>query len=225
VSDLPPGLKDFGERLERAAQRGVDERRCGAAPPRRRPRWLRSIGLPVLAGLVAGAVSAGAVRIGDREGGPIERDAPARKAPTDLAVVLATATDDPVGGPPWVVRPYTDAGGRECAQVGRLREGVFGQVQRGRFRPLPATATGSCHRAGAATPLIAVDRHGPVGLTLVFGLAVDRTTVTVRMGAEVQRVNPGGFGAFLTIFDSARPGTRVFVTSKVGGRTRVDNLR
>jgi hypothetical protein len=222
VSDLPPGLKAFGERLERAAERDVEARRRAAVPPRSRPHRLRNIGLPVLAGLVAGVVSANAVRIGDREGPPIERDAPARKASKDPSVVLATATQDPSGGPPWVVRPYTDMRGRECAQIGRLHDGVFGQVQRGRFRPRPTTAAGSCHRAGAATPLVIVERRGTVGLTLVFGLAVDRATVTVRMGDEVRRVQPRGFGAFLAIFEGADPHVRVVVTSKSGGWERAD---
>ncbi len=220
MSDLPPGLKAFGERLERAAERDVEGRRRAAVPPRRRPSRLRNIGLPVLAGLVAGAVSASAVRIGDREGAPIQPDAPARKAPKDPSVVLATATKDPGAGPPWAVRVYTDARGRECTQVGRLRDGVFGQVQLGTFRQLPAT--GACHRGGTGVPLIAVERHGPVGLTLVFGLAVDRATVTVRRGDEVRRVQPRGFGAFLAIFEGADPRVRVAVTSKAGGRERVD---
>lgn len=220
MSDLPPGLKQFGERLERAAERDIEARRLAAVPARRRAHRLRSIGLPVLAGLVAGAVSASAVRIGDREGAPIQSDAPARKAPKDPSVVLATATKNPSGGPPWVVRQYTDARGRECAQVGRLREGVFGQVQLGRFRRLPAA--GSCHRGGTGAPLVIVQWRRPIALTLVFGLAVDRATVTVRRGDEMRRVQPRGFGAFLAIFEGADPRVRVVVASKAGGRERID---
>jgi hypothetical protein len=220
VSDLPPGLEEFGERLAQAAERDVGEQRRG------RLRWMtpRNIGLPVVAGLVAGAMSATAVSIVDSGGDPIEPERSGLQAPADPTVVRGTATDDPSGGPPWVVRAYTDAGGRECVDVGRLRDGVFGRVQRGRFRPLPTSGRRTCAAEGSSGPLVAVARFATVNLTLVFGLAVDRSTVSVTAGDVVQRVQPVGFGAFLTIFQGAK--RRAFVVrSKVEGRTQADRFR
>lgn len=226
MSELPPGLDDFGRRLEEAAAREIDERERG--PSRRRRRRWRNLGLPVVAALLAAAVSAGAVKLIDGGAGdPIEPDSgdDSRRlqAPRDPAVIVSSATDDPAGGPPWVVRAFTNAAGTDCVQVGRLRDGIFGQVQGTQFRPLPASAPGTCATAAARGPLVAVRRIA-AQRTLVFGLAVDRTTVTVRVGDREQRVRPAGFGAFVAVFAGATPGQQVVVRSKVNGRTSVRRL-
>lgn len=224
MSELPPGLDDFGRRLEQAAAREIDERERARAPRR---RW-RILGLPVVAALLAAAVSAGAVKLVDGGAGdPIDpergSDSARLQAPRDPAVVVSSATDDPAGGPPWVVRAYTDTRGQECVQIGRLRDGVFGEVQGARFRPLPASVPGTCATAAATGPLVAIRRTG-TDRTLVFGLAVDRTTVTVRIGDREQRVRPAGLGAFVAVFEGAAPHEPVVVRSKVNGRTSVRRL-
>lgn len=220
MSDLPPGLEKFGARLEQAAQRDIAERR-GASRGRRR---LRDIGLPLGAALTAAAVSAGAVHLVDRQGAPItpERGSgTAYQAAKDPAVIEATATANPSGGPPWVVRAYTGPSGRECIQVGRLRDGVFGQVQPDGFRRLPASAQGACASPTARGPLVTVVRRPSMNVTLVFGLAVDRTPVSIRYGAQHRRVRPAGFGAFLAVFDGARLRQPVVIRSRVAGRLDV----
>jgi hypothetical protein len=223
VSELPPGLDDFGRRLEQAAAREIDERER-QRPPRR--RW-RNLGLPVIAALLAAAVSAGAVKLVDGTGDPITPDRGADsarlQAPRDPAVIVSSATDDPAGGPPWVVRAFTNTAGRDCVQVGRLRDGVFGQVQGARFRPLPASAPGTCATAAATGPLVAIRRTGQQR-TLVFGLAVDRAPVTVSVGDHVRRVRPAGLGAFVAVFEGATAHQPVVVRSKVNGRTSVRRL-
>jgi hypothetical protein len=217
VTGLPPGLEDFGERLQQAAERDVAKRR----PERRRGRWTRSIGLPVAAAVVAAAVSAGAVRVVDRGGDPIEPEAGGNAvlAPAkDPTVVSASAAANPSGGPPWVLRVYTSASSRECAQIGRLRDGVFGQVQLAKFRPLPSSASGTCAHADERGPLVAVSRLPGQSLTIVFGLAVDRSPVTVRFGGRERRVRPVGFGAFIAVFEGVDRHAKIVVRSKVGGR-------
>jgi hypothetical protein len=226
MSGLPPGLEDFGRRLEQAAERDVAARRR-----QRLSRRARGVGLAGAAALVAAAVSAGAVRIADRGG---ERIAPPEQgggvstlhAARDPAVVMATATADPSGGPPWVVRAFTNAAGRPCVYAGQLRNGVFGRIQGGRFRALPAGTPGAlCAHADDRGPLLVVSRDARRQLTLVFGLAIDRSPVTVRVGRRERRVQPAGFGAFMTVFSGADPRERIVVRSKVGGRDNVQRPR
>jgi hypothetical protein len=218
MSDLPPGLEDFGARLEQAARRDIAERRRAS----RRRRRLRDIGLPVGAALAAAAVSAGAVRIVDRQGAPIapeRKSGSAYQAAKDPAVVEATAVANPSGGPPWVVRAYTTPDNRECVGVGRLLHGVFGQLQAGQFRRLPGSAQATtCGNATAREPLVIVVRRAPMDVTLVYGLAVDRTPVSVRVGGRHQRVTPAGFGAFLAVFSGARLHEPAVIRSRVAGQ-------
>lgn len=225
MSRLPPGLDEFGARLEEAAARDIQHRKRDR---RQRARW-RGLGLPVVAALLAAAVSASAVRLVD--GGTGNRIEPERgdsgaqlQASRDPAVVVASQADDPAGGPPWVVRAYTNVAGNECVQVGRLRDGVFGQVQGGQFRPLPPSAPGTCATtAETRAPLLAV-RRTSAHRTVVFGLAVDRAPVTVRLGAREQRVRPAGLGAFVVVFVGAARDAPVVVRSSVDGRVTVRRL-
>lgn len=231
MTDLPPGLQDFGARLEQAAARDVEGReheRRRTEERRRHARW-RSLGLPVVAALLAAAVSAGAVRLVDSGSGDrIEAesgDSSAQlQAPVDPAVVMSSRAEDPVGGPPWVVRAFTNVAGDECVQVGRLRNGIFGQVQDGRFRPLPATAPATCAKVDEARrPLIAV-RHSSSRRTVVFGLAVDRAPVTVRVAGREQRVRPAGLGAFVVVFAGVARDEPVVVRSSVDGQISTRRL-
>lgn len=225
MSSLPPGLDDFGRRLEQAAAREI-EQHAPERRPRRGRRW-RTLGLPVVAAVLAAAVSAGAVKLADDGTGdpiaPEPGDERARlQAPEDPAVIVSSAADDPEGGPPWVVRAFTDPVGRECLQVGRLRDGVFGQLQQGQFRRLPGSAPGTCAPEGTEGPLIAV--RTAAQRTVVYGLAVDRTTVTVRLGDRERRVRPAGLGAFVAVFTGMERDEVVLVRSQANGRTIVRRL-
>ena len=224
MTDLPPGLDEFGADLERAAAREIEGRRKAR---RQVTRW-RGLGLPVVAALLTAAVSAGAVKIVDRGTGdpiaPEHGDSGAQlQAPIDPAVVVASQAEDPAGGPPWVVRAFTNVAGDECVQVGRLRNGTFGQMQGGQFRPLPPSAPGTCATAEGRAPLISV-RYSSSRRTVVFGLAVDRAPVTVRVGTREQRVRPAGWGAFVAVFVGAARDEPIVVRSSVDGRTSVWRL-
>jgi len=228
MSRLPPGLDEFGRRLEQAAAREIDERERERDRERPRRRRWRNLGLPVIAAVLAAAVSAGAVKLVDGGSGdpitPDRGDDSARlQAPRDPAVIVSSATDDPAGGPPWVVRVFSNTAGRDCVQIGRLRGGVFGQVQRGQFRPLPPSAPGTCSTGTASGPLVAVRRTAE-HRTVVFGLTVDRTPVSVTVGDRSQRVRPAGLGAFVAVFEGATAGQPIVVRLEVNGRTRVLRL-
>jgi hypothetical protein len=221
-SDLPPGLEEFGVRLAKVAEIRAEEERHA----RKRRRW-RSFVLPVAVTVVTAAAGAGAVKIVDRAGkGKPLKPEPGKGAQTlqpakDPAVVTSSAVADPDGGPPWVLRAYTNAEGGSCVQVGRLSGGDFGQVQRGEFRKLPTSAPGQCSVADERGPLVAVERRG-ANRTLVYGLAVDRDApVTVSVGDVRKRVRPAGLGAFVTVFTGADRTLPIVVTSKAGGRTIV----
>jgi hypothetical protein len=170
-------------------------------------------------------VSAGAVRIADRSGDPIAPELGSggqNQAAKDPAVIESSAAANPGGGPPWVVRAYTTGTGRECIQVGRLRGGRFGQVQAGRFRALPASAAGgSCAPAGAPEPQVAVSMWPLLNLVVVFGLGVDPSPVSVSFGTQHRRVKPGGFGAFIAVFEGSGRDQPIVVRSRVGGRLHV----
>jgi hypothetical protein len=230
MSDLPPGMKDFGERLERAAEREIAQRgsapREGAKAPRRQRSRLRSFGIPALAALAAAAVSAGAASVVTRSGDPIAPKPLAGGAVhRDPSVVEKSAAANPAGGPPWVLRIYTDARGRECIGLGRLQDHVFGEIQGGRFRPVPRSAQGACAATVGARPLIAVERRSAIGLTIVLGLADDPAPVTVRVGDRERTVTPAALGAFVTVFSAADPEEPVAVRSTVDGRVEVRRLR
>lgn len=224
--DLPPGLDEFGAQLERAVEReleGEEGRRS-----RRPPRLLRAIGLPVAAALAAAAVTAGAVRIADREGPPIQPDKggaiTSLQPPEDPTVVFSSAVADPGGGPAWVVRVYSNPAGQDCVKLGRLRDGVFGQVQGGRFRKLPASAEGTCLPASSPRrALVAMERRGAVKLTAVFGISPDREPVSVRYRGRDRVVSPVALGAFLTLLGGADPSATIVVRTRVDGR--VDERR
>jgi hypothetical protein len=119
------------------------------------------------------------------------------------------------------VRAYTGAEGRECVQVGQLRDGVFGRVQSGTFRALPASMPGNCGHPNARGALVAVSREAAVDLTLVFGLAVDRSPVRIRFGDREQVVRPVGLGAFVAVFAGDDRRVPIVVRSKVGGSVDV----
>ncbi|MGI8624125.1 MAG: hypothetical protein ACR2NB_11730 [Solirubrobacteraceae bacterium] len=202
MTDLPPGLEEFATRLRHAA--GADAARA----PARRRRVLRRLAPPVMAALLAGAVGASAVGLLDPgQGPPIapdEADTSRLKPPKDPGVVAASAVDDPGGGPPWVVRVSTDAAGRECAQVGRLRDGLFGQIQDGRFRELPSAAPGVCGPQDRPRTLAAVEIHAEPARTVVFGLSAIRRPLRISVGPHIAIIRPVGLGAYVAVFTGAR---------------------
>jgi hypothetical protein len=223
VTKRPPG--DLPPRLEQAVAREV----AAGRGPRRRRR-LRSLGLPVVAAVAAAAASAGAISVFDgTDGTPIapERGAlgAAERPADDPAVVVSSAAANPNGGPPWVARVFTNAAGGTCIDVGRLRDGEFGEVQQGRFRVLPRSAPGTCGRPDARGALIADELHPQQDVTIVFGIAVDRDPVTIAVGERRRRVRPAGLGAFVAVFPGADPHRSVVVRTRGAGPAGARRLR
>jgi hypothetical protein len=127
-------VSDVFDDLEGQLRRAVRDRRAA------RPSWIRRghRRASVFALLATLLISAGALAAG----GVIQIGAPAGTglpgAPSsalrgggilkDTVRLLAISTPDPVGGPPWGMRVYSEKAGEGCVQVGRLLDGKLGAL-------------------------------------------------------------------------------------------------
>jgi hypothetical protein len=204
--------------LERQLRQLGEEARAPAPAPvrRRRRRWSGgrgALGVAVGVGIgLAGAAGAAKVFQGDdgstisseKQPGDVVARVPAAERPA-----LARAAD-PGGGPPWTVRLYTGRGGKTCEKVGRVVGGRFGQIlQDGRFKRLPADATGTCGDASAEHLIVNIQVWAPLtgDRTAIFGTA-DRTVLSLSLrfpGAAPMPVPIAADGTFVY----ARRGHRV----------------
>lgn len=196
-SDLLPSLRELGDRLGDAAAREIASEHDGP-PRRRRPRWQPYL----LGGVVATLVAAGGVTATDvftGSGDPVPEE---RSSSSQSGVLTDSAVPDPAGGLPWAVRVFVDPRGRECLQLGRLRDGALGTVQNGQFRPYQGRPNGSCADLGKV-PLVAVvdQRSEPTARTVVFGFSRVRGPVTIRIGGASRRVTPGALGAYVAVYE------------------------
>ena len=177
VSDLPPGLDDFGRRLEQAAAREIEERE------RERRRTAPALAQPRPAGRGGAARGGGERRCRQaRRRGSGDPIAPESGDDSDAAAGAAGSCGD---------RQQRDRrpGGRAAVGRARLHEHRGHGLRAGRaparrrLRPGPGRrSSGRCRhrrreraprppRAGRSSPCGA----SPTQRTLVFGLAVDRT--------------------------------------------------
>ena len=195
-SDLLPSLRELGDRLGDAAAREIALEQ-DAPPRRRRRRWQPY----VFGGIVATLVAAGGVTATDiftGSGDPVPEE---RSSPSQPGVLTDSAAQDPAGGLPWAVRVFVDDRGRECLQLGRLRDGALGTVINGQFRRYQGRPNGPCGDLGE-TPLIAAveQRSQPTARSVVFGLSRVQGPVTIRIGDSVRRVRPGALGAYVAVY-------------------------
>ncbi len=195
-SDLMPSLRELGDRLGDAAAREIASEQ-DAPPRRRRRRWQPY----VFGGIVATLVAAGGVTATDiftGSGDPVPEE---RSSPSQPGVLTDSAAQDPAGGLPWAVRVFVDERGRECLQLGRLRDGALGTVINGQFRRYQGRPNGPCGDLGE-TPLIAAveQRSQPTARSVVFGLSRVQGPVTIRIGDSVRRVRPGALGAYVAVY-------------------------
>lgn len=201
---LPPPFDDFGNRLEEAARRQIEDERIAAS--RRRARRRRKALLGTLAAVfVPAAALAGVSSVLDDPGRPLSlpaQDVPADAAPaTDPTVVATSAVPDPDGGLPWAVRVFGNPAGEQCVGVGRLRLGRLGRVRGREFRPLPTNAPGVCGDVEADGLVYAIERRAqPVARTVVFGLSDGRGPIVFQAGGRERTIRARALGTFLLVF-------------------------
>jgi hypothetical protein len=138
--------------------------------------------------------------------------APEHLLPGPAPVVVGARAPDPAGGPDWAVRTYVSRRGGLCAELGRLRGDVFGDVGAdGAFAPRHEGATGTC-AGDPSERLVAAIRHAPAtdgeaARTVLFGAS--------GRGLRELRVSPrgepgldlavGARGSFVAVFAGIRP--------------------
>jgi hypothetical protein len=157
--------------------------------------------------LTAAALGAAALGVAAASvvvGGSTARE-PESSAPVAGSERIGPAAPDPVAGPDWVLRSYTSTSGGSCAEVGRLRDGRFGQIDAaGAFRELPLDPGGACGDLAAEPVIVAVNAYSErvrrAARTVLFGRAsADVTDVRVRRRDGALRARPaiGPAGGFL----------------------------
>jgi hypothetical protein len=213
--DLLPSLRELGDRLGDAAAREIAAEHEGSGRRRRRPRWRHFLFGGLIAALVgAGAVTATDVFTGSGDPLPDERQPASRSG-----VLTDSAAEDPSGGLPWAVRVFVDDRGRECLQLGRLRDGVLGQVESGRFRPFSGQPNGACGDLRRTPAFAVVERRvQPAARTIVFGLTRSTEEVRVRIAGQDRLIPPGALGAYVTVYEGRPDLEDASVTVTVDGR-------
>lgn len=218
---LPPSLDDLGERLREAAAREAEvDRRV----ERLRRRYRRRAAAAVVLGLVVpiGGV-AGADRLLDREGEPSSGlppgDSPELVAAGD-GLVPASATADPDGGPPWVMRVFVNRKGEECVDVGRMRRGRFGQVTPdGAFHHQPRPGSGMCGKLAADEGFWVMQQDWPhLRRVVVYGLAPAGARVDLDVDGRVRAVTAGALGTWIVVLPTTDRELRMSASVEIGGR-------
>ena len=208
-----PSVAELGDRLGDAAAREIaaeQERR------RRRFRFNPFLLAAILAALVgAGTVTATGVFTG--EGEPVQGDKEGTAA--QPGVLTDSAAADPAGGLPWALRVLVDDRGRECLQLGRLRDGALGMVTGGQFHRFEGEPNGSCGHLRDDGYALLVDRRAvPAERTIVYGRVLDDGPVVIRMDGERTTREPGALGAFVAAYEGLRDLSDLSVTLTIDGR-------
>lgn len=222
---LPPVLAQLGRDFRAAAQRDIDVEREIAARERRRrwPRRRRNALLFAVGALACAGAGAGASGLlSGEDGHPLPQEPSARieQPAADPGVVPTSATADPVGGPPWALKVFTNAAGQDCLALGRLRGGTLGRLVNGTFRPSPIDAAGTCFDLSRES-LYATMKALPSGdsRTVVYGIARDRRPVAVTIGGRTATVTPRGQGTFIVVLRGVVPGPAQVRTTDAAGKT------
>lgn len=194
--DLLPSLRELGDRLGDAAGREIAAERVGRAPRSRR-RWHPYL-LGALVATLAGAGAVTATDVFTGSGDPVHGE---RQSGPQSGVLVDSAQADPGGGLPWAMRVFGDDRGRECMQLGRLRDGALGTVEAGQFRPFEGESTGACGDLHGDHVVSAVERRTlPAARTIIYGLTRAREPVLIRVDGERRKVTPGALGAYVAVF-------------------------
>jgi hypothetical protein len=183
----PPDPDDRARAADAAFYRSLVElgERTSAlqSPHRRRHRLVRVVVLTLLAilALVSAAV---ATKVFLAHDDPVKTDRDPgeniAQAPADRRFGAARAKD-PHNSTLWGVRLYYNDSGETCALVGAVDHGRLGQIQNGKFRPLPQRASGECHNM--ADHIFVARRtytDTPEPRTILYGQA-DRTITALQL--------------------------------------------
>jgi hypothetical protein len=209
--DRLPSLETLGERLGDAAAREI-----AAEQERRRRFRIKPFLLGVVVATLVGAGAVTATDVFTGSGDPVPEE---RQGASQAGVLTDSAAADPGGGLPWAMRVFVDAGGKECMQLGRLRDGVLGMVQSGQFRPYQGEPNGMCGDLRDTGYFSAVERRTyPAKRTIAYGLVRSDDPVRVRFGEEVRTVQPGALGAYIAVFEGVKDPSTGSVTLTVDGR-------
>lgn len=224
-----PREHEAARRLEESFRRLGEERarERRSAPGTRATRGL--VGALGLVAVVAAAATGSKVFLAD--GGAID-PAPGgiphglSHSPADRRLAEAKAGDprEPIR---WGMRLYTSASGDACVVLGRLVDGRLGLVQSGRFKRLPAGATGVCSDLTKMHVLVTLRRYGdvviPGGRTVLYGVT-DRTirSLTIRsLPARRQPVPIAADGTFIAVLDGPNKLRNAqLIIDGVSGRTK-----
>jgi hypothetical protein len=209
--DRLPSLDLLGDRLGDAAAREIAAEEEG----RRRFRFNPFLLAAILAGLVgAGTVTATGVFTGT--GDPVQGD---KEGTAQPGVLTDSAVADPGGGLPWALRVFVDDRGRECIQLGRLRDGALGMVANGQFHPYEGEPNGSCGGPREDGYAVIVDHRAvPAERTIVYGRVLDDDPVVIEIDGERTTRRPGALGAFVAAYAGLRDITDATITLTIDGR-------
>jgi len=214
--DLLPSLRELGDRLGDAAGRQIAAERQGPAPRPRRRAWHPYL-LGALVAALAGAGAVTATEVFTGSGEPVTGE---RGPSSQPGVLEDSAAADPGGGLPWAIQVFVGDGGRECLQLGRLRDGALGTVESGRFRRFSGPPTGACGDLRTDAVLTAVERRPQPARTVVYGLTRARRPVRIRVGGKERVVTPGALGAYVSVFTGLPDISEGTVSVVADGRRR-----
>jgi hypothetical protein len=215
-----PSLRELGDRLGDAArQRIAAEHEVTRRATHRRGRRLRTWALAGLAGALVGAGAVGAGELFTGTGDPVPGEQSPSGAMPQAGVLADSAAMDPGGELPWALSVFVDDRGRECVQLGRLRGGQLGTVERGQFRRFSGRPTGQCGDLAGEGLLVWVhQRTQPAARTVVFGLSAGRSAVRVVLGGRERSVEPGALGGFVAVYTGLPDLEGASATTEVGDR-------
>jgi len=191
----PPAFEDLRAQLVAAAERD------NAAAQRERVPWWRRLRIPVIAAVVGlTAASAGVATYFTGSGDPLPKEAAVRGgSPSEPGVLADSAAPDPIqAAPAWVLRLSSNEDGRDCIELGRLKDGQFGQMTGRVFRAQPHS-NALCVALNSDPLLVSVFQRREPPRTVVYGISRDRRPVTVRVGTATRTLRPGGLGAFIGV--------------------------
>lgn len=210
--------REFGRVGREAASRQHRRRSRSRAP--------RAVVVAVLLLLLlAAATVAGTTLLDDGQDLRPERSLPSSVAPApDDARLSPVRVADPVGDLPWGVRLYTNALGKPCIVVGRVKDGQLGVLRDRQFSRRPPGTPGACVSGPDQHFAFALQRYPfpDQGRSVLYGVA-DRTVSAVTLvlpGGETQHLPIADDGAVLDVRRGAQAYRGVTLRWLAQGRPR-----